>query len=699
MKKKGSKEKNDYPAILNPFPEKENPLLEIIRLLTEASEGFVYIRDGKGNILYGSPGILNLTGYTPEEWKTDPISPTTNHPLNKLASGYSPKTLQTGQKLPSYQLEIYHKDGHPILLEINETPFTQSGQIAGIIGIARDISERKKILKFVEKFQSFLQANPLPLVIYNLQGLVSYLNPAFEKTFGWHQDELVGKQIPFVPEEERQPTLEHIQKVLEGEEPPSFETKRLTKTGDLLEIDLTAFRYNDEPGNPSGIVVMLRDVTKRRSLEREIQRRSLFEENLIESTMDGILAVDRQGGVILFNQGAARIFGYTPDKAIGKIHATQLYPEVVAREVKKAMWSSDFGGIGKLIDYETEIITKNGEKVPITLSGSILFDGKEEIGSVGYFHDLTSRKQIEKALKRETVIREEIVDANPIPTIVLDRDHRVVFWNRACVELTGYTQEEMVGSKDVWKPFYDAPQPILADLIIDGDLTQLSHFFGEKNLRASLLMKGAFEAEDYNENLKGESRYLYFLAAPIYDTQGELWGAIESIQDLTERKALEAKLSELATVDGLTGVYNRRYLERKLEEEAAKAKRYNEYLALILLDIDQFKEINDHYGHLVGDQVLKKTAETIRSCMRTIDSVARYGGDEFVVLLPRTNPDQMLQVMERLDYALDNLSFWDQEEKTNRRFTVSYGAFSNNKNYSQILRQADKNMYKNKQGQ
>jgi len=693
------KAKSKHTAVLQSLPDKENPLYEIIRLLTEESDTIVYIHDGKLNFSYLSPGIFTVTGYTPEEWKQKSPSMITANPINKEAAGFTQKAIQTGQKIPPFQLEIHHKEGHSILLEINETPYLQEGRVVGVIGIARDISEKKKLLRFVENFQSFLKAIPIPLVIYTPEGLVSYLNPAFEKTFGWNAAELEGRKIPFVPDEEQPSTLEHIQKVLSGEEVANFETKRFTKAGDLLEISLTSFPYNDEQGNQSGIVVMLRDVTKRRTLERELNRRLSFEEKLIESTMDGILAVDRQGFVILYNQGAARIFGYDPQSIVGKIHATQLYPETVAHQVKKAMWSSDYGGKGKLIDYETEIVNTKGQTVSIRLSGSILFDGEEEIGSVGYFHDLTYRKNIEEAIRGEKVIREEIVEANPIPTIVLDRNHRVVFWNRACVELSGYSREEMVGTKDAWKPFYEEPRPILADLIIDGDLTQLSRYYSEKNLRASQLMKGAFEAEDYFENLTGKSRYLYILAAPIYDTNGELWGAIESFQDLTERKALEAKLSELATIDGLTGVYNRRFLEKKFEEEAAKAKRFNDYLALILLDIDHFKEINDQYGHVVGDQVLKKAAETISHCMRTVDSVARYGGDEFVVLLPRTDPDQLTQVVERLEQVLSNLTFWDQEKRLHRRFTVSFGAYSDKKAYDKILRQADKNMYKNKQGQ
>jgi PAS domain S-box-containing protein len=337
-------------AVLSSLPEKENPLLEIIRLLTEELDDIVYFHDGKGHYSYLSPGVFNLTGYTAEEWKTNAASMYTPNPLNKQGLEYTRKALQTGRKLPSFQLEIYHKDGHPILLEINEMPFIQDGQVTGMIGIARDISERKKLHKLVENYQSFLKANPIPVVIYNLQRMVSYLNPAFEKTFGWNHDELVGQKIPFVPEEEMQATLEHIQKAIDGEESTNFETRRLTKAGEVLEVNITSFRYNDEQGNPAGLVAMYRDVTKRRSLEREIKRRLSFEENLIESTLDGIIAVDRQGLVVLFNQGAARITGYPPEEIIGKRNVNDLYPPGVGREIKKAFWSPSYGGEGKLLE-------------------------------------------------------------------------------------------------------------------------------------------------------------------------------------------------------------------------------------------------------------------------------------------------------------------------------------------------------------
>jgi diguanylate cyclase (GGDEF)-like protein/PAS domain S-box-containing protein len=682
----------------NPLPNEAGlPFLEVLQLLNEASEAFVYLHNAEGHFLHVSPGVSKITGYSQEEWKVHYSTFMTDNPLNERVHLFTQEALEKGKKCPPYPVEIRHKDGRRLLLEVNEAPVVQNGRVAGLVGIARDITKEIQLLKLEETFQSFLRTCPISLVIYNAEGTVRYLNPAFERTFGWTLQELAGQKIPFVPESEIAPTREGIRKVLKGEMLQDFETSRLTKTGVLLDISLTSFRYLDEGGAQAGITVMLRDVTGKRNLEKELRRSLDFEQSLIQSSMDGIISVDPQGQVMTLNEGAGKILGYTPEEVIGRIHVTRLYPPGKAHEVKAALHSPDFGGVGKLLDYRTELLTKGGTVLPMRLSGSLLYEGDREIGSVGFFHDLTHQKTMEAVLTREKAIMEELVNGSPIPTFVLDRDHRVVFWNRACVELTGVSGEEMTGSRDIWKPFYPVERPVLANLILSQNLSLLSRLYGEKKLRAYPLLPGAFEAEDFFESLKGKDRYLHFMSAPIYDQTGELWGAIESIQDLSEHKALEARLSELATMDGLTGVYNRQYLEKRLEEEIAKARRYRDHLSMILLDIDQFKAVNDRYGHLVGDQVLKKTAEIIKSCLRTTDIVARFGGDEFVVILPRTDPEQLAFVRERLVVTLKNLSVLDQNNQT-RYLTVSLGDYSDSKEYDQILRRADLNMYRQKPG-
>jgi two-component system, NtrC family, sensor kinase len=128
----------------------------------------------------------------------------------------------------------------------------------------------------------------------------------------------------------------------------------------------------------------------------EIQSRYDFEHNLIESSMDGIIANDRQGNIIIFNQGASRIYGYTRDEALYQLNATALYPAGEARNVKKLIHSAEYGGPGRLINYETRGLTKDQQPVPILLSATLIHEGSEEVAAVGYFKDLTEIKRLEQ---------------------------------------------------------------------------------------------------------------------------------------------------------------------------------------------------------------------------------------------------------------------------------------------------------------
>ena len=117
-----------------------------------------------------------------------------------------------------------------------------------------------------------------------------------------------------------------------------------------------------------------------------------------------------------------------------------------------------------------------------------------------------------------------------------------MFWNKACADLMGYSAVEMIGTDKQYMPFYPEKRPVVADLIVDNDIDGLEKFYGKKGVQKSAIVKGAYEANDFYENLGGISRHLYFLAAPIYDEQGEIIAAIETLQDVTREKELENDL-------------------------------------------------------------------------------------------------------------------------------------------------------------
>lgn len=152
---------------------------------------------------------------------------------------------------------------------------------------------------------------------------------------------------------------------------------------------------------------------------------------------------------------------------------------------------------------------------------------------------------------REKLLREKktidgIIEGSPIPSFVINREHQVILWNRACMELTGYSADDMVGTDRHYFPFYSVTRPMIADLIVDNDIEGLSKYYGSKKVKKSDKVIGAYEATDYFENLGGQSRYLYFLAAPIYDEDGSIIAAIETLQDISREEELTRSLREYA---------------------------------------------------------------------------------------------------------------------------------------------------------
>ncbi len=159
---------------------------------------------------------------------------------------------------------------------------------------------------------------------------------------------------------------------------------------------------------------------------------------------------------------------------------------------------------------------------------------------------LQERETWQEKLLREKKTIDGIIEGSPIPSFVINNEHKVILWNRACMELTGYSTEDMVGTDKHYVPFYSVKRPLIADLIIDNEMEDLNKYYGTKKVKKTDKVLGAYEATDYFENLGGRSRVLYFLAAPIYDEKGEIIAAIETLQDVSREREMTKSLSEYA---------------------------------------------------------------------------------------------------------------------------------------------------------
>ncbi|MBL8428705.1 MAG: diguanylate cyclase [Dechloromonas sp.] len=277
------------------------------------------------------------------------------------------------------------------------------------------------------------------------------------------------------------------------------------------------------------------------------------------------------------------------------------------------------------------------------------------VGAIETLQDVTERRRTEAALRESEAYLAQIVDGSSVATLVIDAGHHVTHWNRACEAMTGTLARDVIGTDGQWKAFYPSKRPIMADLVLDDANENAVDRLYHGRFRPSLLIPGGYEAEDFFPHFGESGRWLFFTAAPLRNSKGEVVGAIETLQDVSERHRAEQALREseeryrcLSQTDSLTGLYNPRYLRERLPGELERATRYGRELSLLVIDCDNFKRVNDCYGHLEGDKVLQTLAQVIQACLRRSDSAFRYGGEEFVVLLPETESSAAVALAERL---------------------------------------------------
>ena len=292
----------------------------------------------------------------------------------------------------------------------------------------------------------------------------------------------------------------------------------------------------------------------------------------------------------------------------------------------------------------------------LSFTSAPLFNAEgERVGAIETLQDISDQRRAEAALQESRNVLAQIVDGGSVPTFVIGIDHRVTHWNRACEALTGMPAHAMLGTTDQWRAFYDTQRPVMADIVLDGAQENAVNTYYHGKYRPSDLIPGAFEAEDFFPAFGERGRWVFFTAAPIRNSAGEVVGAIETLQDISGRKSAEIALRKseeryrlMSQMDALTQLFNSRHLHEQLEREIERFHRYKRPLSVLMMDADHFKRINDTYGHLQGDHVLQELARTLRQGLRNTDTGFRYGGEEFVALLPETPLDTALQLAERL---------------------------------------------------
>jgi two-component system sensor histidine kinase/response regulator len=365
-------------------------------ILGSIEEGY-YEVDLKGRMTFFNESLPTILGYPPEELMGMDYRVYMDPETSKYVLKQFNKVFRTGRPIHGLACVIRHKNGQVIWIEESVSLIhNREGKPVGFRGIVQDVTEIKKageaLRESEERYRLLLTASPDAITVYDPEGYVIYVNPAFEEIYGWALDEVRGFRIDFVPDQEKEKTIAALMAVLEGHGPKVFETQRLTKSGELLFVDLTSAPVRDSDGNLKGIIVIHRDVTDRHKAAEKLVESEKRYRTLFEQANDAIFLNNAEDRIIDVNQHTCTMLGYTREELLG-----MKIPDIQAPEVRGAPGTvaknevETYGGK----PFEAVDLHKDGTRIPVEITTSQLADSQ----FLCIVRDITDRKRFEEELK------------------------------------------------------------------------------------------------------------------------------------------------------------------------------------------------------------------------------------------------------------------------------------------------------------
>lgn len=400
---------------------------------------------------------------------------------------------------------------------------------------------------------------------------------------------------------------------------------------------------------------------------------------IVETAAEGIWAMDRHFRITFFNQRMIDLLGYAPEEMLGQPVDAFLFDEDLAAHQK--MMAQRMRGENAI--YERRFRRKDGDALWAIVSATALRDADGQFaGSFAMFTDVSERKRIEQAFQASHDYISAVLDMVNDAVFVNDaQSGRIIDVNRRMCEMYGYRREEVL------------------ELSI-GQLSLDQEPYSERAALSKLRRVRAEGSQTFEWIARSKSDRLFWVEVNIrFAVIGGEERFISTVHDITERKQMEEELRRLSTLDSLTGLLNRRQFFNLAQQEYERFRRYHRPLALIMADIDYFKPVNDQHGHLVGDQVLQQVAETLQRNLRQVDILGRYGGEEFVIVLPETDTATAQALAERLRAAIAQAVVVTAQGAVSVTLSLGVAAISDGHPMSleRLLDSADQMLYQAKQ--
>jgi diguanylate cyclase (GGDEF)-like protein/PAS domain S-box-containing protein len=460
--------------------------------------------------------------------------------------------------------------------------------------------------------QMFEDTTSIAFLLDPDSGRIVDANPAAAAFWGYALQQLRTMHIAEINTAPREQILTVLHAMAEGKR-SHIEWRHLLKNGEIRDVEVFS-----GPLAYQGKVLLysiLHDISDRKQAEQALQESEARSREIAATLGEGLFVTDRSDMITFSNPEAQRLLGWTESVLLGQNRHELLHhsrPDGTPYPVEECEINQVLSTGRAFRSHDEAFWRKDGSLLPVSVNAAPIIRNQQIVGSVVAFHDIVERKKYEQALTAESTKNAMLLRTASDGIHVLDTDGRIVLANDAFCRMLGYSPEQLQGMHVTqWDAQYSAAelQELITRLFDQDQIFETRH-----RCRDGRMID--VEIHACGVAIDGE-RLLY-----------------ASARDITERKKAADRVHHLANYDLLTDLPNRALLHDRLQQALAKARRDGARMALMFLDLDKFKPVNDTLGHNVGDLLLKEVAQRIQCCVRESDTVARVGGDEFVVLLP-----------------------------------------------------------------
>ncbi|HEU4514007.1 MAG TPA: PAS domain S-box protein [Nocardioidaceae bacterium] len=571
-----------------------------------------------------------------------------------------------------------------VVFDVSATPGVrrdQEGRPLGTNMALRDVTEelrtQRELAEALARSRARFDQSARPQALLDIEGRFVEVNDAGCELLGWRREEVIGRDAteiihPSDPELVR----DRLDRLRRGDlRAASYETAGLRRDGTRvpLQIDITAVR--DQDGRAYEFAAYARDLTELQEARRRLVSQEAFFRGLNRESSDATLVADADGHVKYLTPPTAQILGYEPSDLLNVLGQKMAHPDDIARTTDQRQRVRTVPGARERFALRLRQPTGDWRWFDVTVTNCL--EDPDLGGLVVNLRDISAEVEAQQALAGSEARYRAILQTAEEGIIAVSLDGEILFVNERLTEILDLSLEQVYA------------------LGREGVFTT-----GERGAAARrLVARGpAEEPERFDldyDHPRGGKRVLAISANTLCGDDGTLLGTLAMVSDVTEQRSAEARLRHQALHDALTGLPNRFLLADRLSTAHARQERTGgRGVAVLFLDLDDFKRVNDAHGHELGDKVLAEVAHRLAASVRASDTVARLGGDEFAVICEDADAVSAGQVASRIQKGLEAPLEVDGETFVVR---ASVGiALSPPQPVAELLRLADRAMYQAK---